>query len=51
MLEITIYDEDFKQEMTGEFESEEECRDWYAMELGCQPEDIKIIKVKGKEEV
>ena len=40
---ITVEDEFFGLKMSGIFESEEEAREFYAFELDCSPEDIKIV--------
>ncbi len=45
MLEIMVYYKFFDKYFTGEFESVEEAKEWYAMELDCQPEDIIVIDV------
>lgn len=46
MLKITIYDDFFKKELSGIFETIEECKEFYAMELDTEEENIKIIKVE-----
>lgn len=45
MLKITVYDDFFHQSYTGTFETEEECREFYAQEHGQFPEDINIVNV------
>lgn len=45
-MKITIYDPFFKIEMSGEFTSEEEAREFYAEELGTLPEEIEIVKIE-----
>lgn len=46
MLKITVYDNFLRTYLTGEFESVAEAKDFYSVELDCNPEDIRIIDVE-----
>ena len=45
-MKITIYDPFLKIEMSGEFQSEEEAREYYAEALDDFPENIMIVKIE-----
>lgn len=46
MLRITVKDDFLGMELTGEFESVEEAKAFYAVELDTFEEDINIIKIE-----
>ena len=46
MVRVTIYDSFFKKELTGEFASVDEAKEFYALELDDDPRKIKVIKVE-----
>ena len=46
MLRITIYDEFFKQYFTSEFETVEQAKELYSVELDCMPDDIIVTKIE-----
>lgn len=42
-VEVELFDG--VKQLTGEFDSVNECKEWYAMELGMDMKDIKIIDI------
>lgn len=49
MIKVTVYDDFLKTEMTGEFQTEQEAREFYAEELGTFEDDIQIVKIERSE--
>lgn len=46
MVRVTVYDDFFKTEMSGEFESLQDAIEFYAVELDTTEEEVNIIKVE-----